>query len=248
MRLSKYFFILVFALPVHLFAKSWDGGSLSKWTLGLNFSPDYSYRVLIKTTPRSQATIDYRNDVDRPKFSFTTGFMTAYQFNDKINFEAGLLYADKGENTRLIYPNYIFLSGQNDPNIPVSFYNQYHEIYIDIPLKIAFNYDRKKFSYFFAGGFSPSIYLYTHYINTSNYHNGISKTFQSSEPRGNSFLNIAFIASAGIKYDLGTNFKLRIEPTYRQSFSSVVVGTEMKDYFYSLGLNMGIYYTFKTKH
>lgn len=58
---------------------------LSKWSIGFNFSPDYSYRQ-IRGPESEQLFIDYRDNYDIPKFGFTTGFITNYQLNEKNQY------------------------------------------------------------------------------------------------------------------------------------------------------------------
>lgn len=165
----------------------------------------------------------------------------------KINIEAGLLFADKGENSKTLYPNNITYSGQPDPSIPKSYSNKYHELYLDIPIKIGYNINRTKISYFLSTGLSPNFYLSTKRIYISSWDNKADVVSKTTGRMGNSLINLAFVASGGIKYNVSKQFVLRIEPTYRQAFTPTVFKTKSKEYYYSFGLNVGLYYTFKSK-
>ena len=56
-------------------------------------------------------------------------------------------------------------------------------------------------------------------------------------------VNLQMIAGLGADYDLNKHFKLRIEPYFRRSINSVS-NTQIKNYMYSFGTNMAVYYKF----
>ena len=55
--------------------------------------------------------------------------------------------------------------------------------------------------------------------------------------------NFQIIAGLGADYDLNKHLKLRIEPYFRRSINSVS-NTLIKNYMYSVGANMAVYYKF----
>jgi len=54
-------------------------------------------------------------------------------------------------------------------------------------------------------------------------------------------------AGFGIRYDLTKRVCISVEPVYRQFINSIVVDRKAKEYPYSIGANVGIYYSFRKK-
>ncbi|MFL5752723.1 MAG: outer membrane beta-barrel protein [Bacteroidia bacterium] len=238
--MKKCFLLFTFFNAVFAFAQSTDS-TFKRFAIGLEFSPDLSYRYLVSANKMTEFIVKDRNEYEVPKLSFTTGISGVFKLKDKIYLEAGIQYSVKGEKyKRQVY----FIAPQSlyDPAIPANdngsakmVYN-YKDIYIDVPVKLNYYLRTKKCSPFISAGISPNIFLTEKVVINCRSSSG-------SNFSGYSFINPQALLGFGLDFNL-KRIKMRVEPIGRCSVLPVIKNANIKGYFYSVGINYGLYYRF----
>jgi hypothetical protein len=212
-----------------------------KLAIGINFSPDYSYRALnYRSGDRSYARyIAERNGDEYGKLGFTTGINAAYFFKENLALEAGIQYANKGYKSTwgmpvIMTPKEPYISGGKE---------LYKYNFIDIPLKLNYFIGSKKVRAVAGVGIVPSIFLSSKYKTISYYTNGDKEIRKLNGPYHNyNPINVGAIASIGADIALSEVLHLRIEPTFRYQFVNLYRDYDIKEHLWSAGLNFGMYY------
>ena len=204
--------------------------------LGLTFSPDYCYRTL-NYEQKDENFAEYRNEIEIPKFGFTTGISAVFQLNQSLFFESGILFSDKGQQTKKFridqeYP---------DQTIPEQIKNNWHYYYIGIPIRLNYFFKKGNLKIFISPGFSANIFLEQKRVKYE-YNPDEQYTYYSTE--GFNKLNIEAIFGAGLEYNVEKKIALRFEPIFRYSLTALS-NSEINRYQYSIGANFGIYYNIK---
>ncbi len=240
--MKKYFFIFIFILPTILSGQDARKPE-SKIALGISFSPDYSYRLLNATDTMSDMILGYRDTTDLPKFGYIVGTRLFWHFRKRFSLETGLLFSDKGDKTKPISNFYPIVDDPLLLNVKSVSIN-YHEYFIDIPVKINYKLIDRKCSLFVSAGLAANIYLTT--TNTSEilFKDGTTEKNRSSRhDESYRMISISGLIGLGIDYKLSSHFTARAEPTFRHSLMPVT-NSNLEAYFYSVGLNCGVYYSF----
>jgi len=222
-----------------------------KLLIGINFSPDMSYRFLRNSSNSElnpEQTINARNDRESPGFGYTTGLNLNYNFSRKFGLELGVQYSKKGyvtEKTVLTYGDQSlrrdFPSNYQLPT--TSKYNQ-DFYYINIPLRAILSLGKKKLLFVTSIGITTSILIKTISESTFEYEDGTSNTSTYSDSHGLNRLNLIPSVSAGIAYQLNKKLKLNVEPTFRYSIIKEQY-SPITENLWSAGLNISCYYTLK---
>ena len=84
-----------------------------RFSFGVNFSPDYSYRRLVLDDDPWNF-VDIRNKVDAPQFGFTAGIFADYKFSTRFSIGTGIQFSDKGETFKMPIQDF----GTPDPFLP----------------------------------------------------------------------------------------------------------------------------------
>ncbi len=243
---SSLFFLL---LPFSLFCNT-AGDSIKpadslppvkKMQFGVLYAPELAFRML-QSTADAKGMADIRNTLEVPKFGYSTGFNFSYQFTNKFIFEIEAIYTDKGERTKK-YTLENVVSNEFQDRIPSKISFIHHYYYIDVPLKINYYLINKKIKFYITGGASINTFLYQKTTTITELKNGSDEKSNSiSHPKFEK-INLSVLAGFGINYDLTDNYTFRIEPTYKQSVTSIV-NAPIKSYLYSFGINFGIAHLF----
>jgi len=239
--MKKLLIFLLTFLPLISFCQNYDAPNANKIAIGLTYSPDYCYRT-IKTDTSLQCLANLRNNDEIPKYGYTTGLNLALNFNKRFALELGLLFSDKGEKTK----KYNLIGNQPDPDLPTKITFISHLLYLDIPIKVNYFILTRRTKLFVLAGVSPSVFLTQKTTSIAEYSDGSTKTNTSSGASGFSKINLTFIAGFGVSYDLTKTITLKIEPTYRRSITPIS-NALVKEYLYSMGLNTGFFFNFKSR-
>ncbi len=116
-----------------------------------------------------------------------------------------------------------------------------------MPLKVNYLIGGKKLKFFVSGGVSINVFSEKKTTVVSQFTNGDRTLTNSVIDLAYRKFNLAVIAGFGIKYDLTKRFSISFEPVYRQFINSIVVDKKAREYPYSIGANVGMYYTLKKK-
>ncbi|MCK9451593.1 MAG: PorT family protein [Bacteroidales bacterium] len=167
---------------------------------------------------------------------YTVGLSLLYKPWERFSFETGLLFSNKGYQTKYI--------GMYDvmPPAPV-FENRakrnYQYYYLDIPLKVNYFVLTGSVKLFASAGLSASIFLDEREKVTFE-HPKSTEIIKSDTDF--SAISVAVILGAGIDYTINNRLNLRIEPVFRHAIIPLL-DAPIKEYHYSIGANFGLYYT-----
>ena len=153
-----------------------------------------------------------------------------------------MLYSVKGEQT-----GYIDLTWQS----PGSSYaskakTKFRFIYLELPLSVCRVFGDGKVSFLTTAGVSLNLFAQRETNVISILSNGDKITSSSDVDLGYSKFNIAGTLGLGVKYTLSNRLSISVKSIYRQFLNSIVVDKKAKEYIYSVGTNVEVYY--KIKH
>jgi len=238
--MKKLLITFLVLIPVTIYCQNTDSTKTKKFAIGLTFSPDYCFRTL-SSDESVNMIADQRNDEEIPKFGYTTGLNIAWKLSNRFTLETGVLYSNKGEKTKKYTLNWYTPNGQNDPALGTKNSYTYSYIYLDIPVKVNFYFLTKKTKLYLTAGISPNIFLSQKTTSVVEFANGEEKKTSSSSNSEFQKINLTFIVGFGVSYDFSNKLYLKIEPTYRQSITSII-DAPVKSFLYSAGLNTGLYF------
>lgn len=224
---------------------------LSKFSLGINFSPDINYRLV-----KSDGSVignflqKYYDTTEIVKFGYTLGLGFCYEINKHISFETGLQYSNKGFKTKpfevLIFPQ------QNDTSYDPILYNlkslssTYNFQYLDIPLKVNFIFGNKRVKFIGSSGFVLNFLVGLSKTSELKYLNGETKVTTAQDKttyKSIRKVNLSPMISAGIDCSLTKHLSLRLEPTFRFGIIKIY-NSGVSSYLYNAGLNTSLYWRF----
>jgi len=233
MRKKIIFFIIFF--PILFTAQTIDSLKPKKFAIGINYSPDYCYQILNKSTTN--------NPIELPKYGYTAGITFLSNLGKHISLETGLFISDKGRNSinNLSY----YLAPDGSAQVFSFAKIDHHYYYVDIPVKVNFNILSKRLKLYISIGAATDVFLRIKSVSHISDINGNTKTtvYTNNSISSVSRLNFSGILGIGISYDLTKRWGLKIEPTYRQ-YLIPITDFNVKKYFYSIGANVGVSYRF----
>ena len=143
--------------PIILQCQETDN-NLSKFSLGISFSPEYSYRILKAKEDKYEGLVAMSDSMVEPKFGFTTGIQIRYDILKRLSIESGIQFTDKG--SRMTVSNFVAA----EPDDPVlenleSVTTVEKIYYIEVPLKANYKIISGKFSLSFFDGLSANLFL-----------------------------------------------------------------------------------------
>jgi hypothetical protein len=225
-----FFLLLIFTAQAQLT----DSVSYNKFHIGFTYAPELSYRILRTDEPDIWMKENF-DTLEISKYGYTTGLNIIFSINKNLSLSSGLLFSDKGERTK----KYAIQPVNNYVN---------HFYYLDIPLKVIYTIRHKKYYYskpkkmnfYITGGFSVNVFLNSRTKTISGLEN-------TEETLKNSFdlsrINFSFLAGCGMTAPITNRWYFKLEPLYRTSLNKVA-DSPVKKYFYSLGLNLGLFSKF----
>jgi opacity protein-like surface antigen len=238
----KLLLSLLTIIPLTIFSQDKDSTKTGRFSFGVAFSPDYCYRTL-KPNASSKLEADNRDTVEIPKIGYTAGLILSYQLNKRFLLGVGILFSDKGYKMKKTY-SWIAPNGSNgtgDPAVPMKRHSNYHYYYFDMPINLNYCvFSTEKTAVYVFASISPNIFLTQKATSYTEYGDGHKATSTVTTP-GYNIVNSSFTAGLGYQVNLSDKLFLKIEPTYRRFISSSI-DTPIKEYLYSAGLNIGLYY------
>ena len=247
----KVFFLTTsFLLIFGLFAQDKEQESVivdfNKILIGINFSPDFSYRTLFNNDGNSfnNVIIDSRNERELAKFGYTFGLNFNYNFNKNIGFGTGLLFSNKGYQasfTNLFFGNV----NQGFGNTIVSttpqslkFYDNFY--YLDIPIRGIFSFGKGSFRFITSIGVTTNILIKSTTTSVTEYNDGsTSKTTQTAG--GYNRVNISPQISIGVEKKIKNRSYIRLEPTFRYGLLNIIEAP-ITAKLWNAGLNISYYF------
>lgn len=223
--MKKLVSALLFCLAIDMSGQSADSTTYSKFDIGFTFSPNYSYRT-IKTVASKSAMKNFYDTLEVARYSYTGGVNILFHVSKNLALGSGFLFSDQGERTK----KYLIQPVNNYVN---------HYYYIDVPLKANYYLTHKNVKFFITAGLAANIYLNSQ---TNTEIGNVEKGYMrlSSDMLR---LSVSFIGGLGIDCPLTDRWYFRLEPIYRRSLTPVA-DAPLKKYFYSAGLNVGLFCKF----
>ena len=216
-----------------------------KFSFGVNFSPDYSYRSLHSNNPDNDFVMNQLNDWEVPAFGFTTGLSVRYLANEKFEFESGIQFSDKTYNFDVNNDDYITpndgLNQPDDPAIPDRSVTRNHFYYLGVPVKLNYYFLQKRIRMYVSAGISADFFLddksksFMKFSDGSEIHENYENDYDYNK------ISLTGLAGFGAETKLSQRFGIRVEPVFRYSFTPLVAAP-MKGYLYSAGLNLVLFY------
>jgi hypothetical protein len=217
-----------------------DPGNDLKSSLGINFSPDYTYRNLgNKEAPLAK----FYNDVEIPSFGYTVGFMSTTPLHHKMRLEGGFMFSNKSYKSKKYSENtdgYYYVNG-NFVKLDNRAYS-YTNYFIDIPLKANYYFIQSKVKLYATLGIQPGIYLGTRSVYSFYYSDGNTQVIDNTH-RFSVYHKMQFgaLAGCGLEFNLSSKLYLKFEPIFRYNFTSLS-DEAVKQHVYSAGINCGVYF------
>lgn len=211
-----------------------------KFSFGVNFSPDYSYRSLHSNNPDNDFVMNQLNDWEVPAFGFTTGLSVRYLANEKFEFESGLQFSDKTYNFDVSKDDWD-LPVHEDPAIPDRSVTRNHFYYLGVPVKLNYYFLQKRIRMYVSAGISADFFLddksksFMKFSDGSEIHENYENDYDYNK------ISLTGLAGFGAETKLSQRFGIRVEPVFRYSFTPLVAAP-MKGYLYSAGLNLVLFY------
>lgn len=212
------FIVAMGMVPICGFGQNSDSIKSKKVSIGFNYSGDYSYRSL-KATDSYRDIVEMYDSLEHAKYGSTFGISGIYSISDKFSVSIGLLFADKGEKTKV-------LQGANT----YSFKRYYY--FLDIPIKVDYFFHKQ--SFYATVGVSPNIFLSS----------AVKDLEENTKERDNSkfnTVNLSCLGGIGVSQQLSESWKFRSEIVYRRSVQPIM-DSPIKRNLFSVGLNVGFVY------
>jgi hypothetical protein len=237
----KLLLLLTFIGPSILYGQDSTSTKERKKFIGINFSPDYSYRYITKndnniSTEQWTNIKNIEDSIYKPTLGYTTGLNFYYQINKLISIETGIQYSRKGYKTIPMQTVYSF----NYP--PAIATNYIYYSYFDFPLRANFTFLKSKLQILASVG---AVLNYLHQVSSKSVPETSTLTFQKqthiSEYPYNK-INISPSISLGIKYNVNDRINLRVEPTFRYGLINTDDNSYKYTHLWNAGLNISLNY------
>ena len=211
----------------------------NKFSIGYSFSPDYSFRTLKNGDGNSSTdlVIKSRDDIEKAKFGYTTGFNVVFNFSDLLGLETGVQYSNRGYKTKEQNLTYF----PPNPALPDKAITNYSYQYIGIPLKAKFSFGKNKARFISSAGFVTNFLINVKQSIDYKYPDGKTDKKTQSLTAGYNKIDISPIVSIGIDYQLTDKIHLSAEPAFRFGLNRTKDVT-VREKLWNAGLAFGISY------
>jgi len=211
----------------------------NKMLWGVNFSPDLNFRTL-SGEPTIDNVLIARNNIEIPNFGFTTGVNVSLPLAQKLSLETGIQYSDRGyrsEKQQLIFE----MPNPNNPTTAEAVYS-YHSI--GIPLKAKFLFGMNRIRFHSTVGLVTNFLLAAKSVITLEYTNASPEKRKLDMIDDLHRVDLSLNVAAGVDYSISQKILLVAEPTFRYGLLKAAK-SQVSEHLWSLGLNLGVYYSFK---
>jgi Outer membrane protein beta-barrel domain len=215
----------------------------SRFSIGLSYSPEASYRFLGIRKGENEATmqpiIDYRNESETFKYGHTASVHITYDLNKKFSLASGISYTMFGDRTKPF--DISSLNGSSYMSIgSASGTNSYH--YLSVPVSARFSFGGSALKYIVSPGISASFILASSNVIRIDYlDGGYFESTTSSFGTPISFQRFVLGAhiSAGIDYHFSSKFSMQIAPVFRMTATSIT-DAPISGYYFNTGIETGV--------
>jgi hypothetical protein len=220
-------------------AQTENKNSLGKFSIGITFGSNYSYRTL-NFSSYNKPIANERNDNEIGRLGFTTGIELKNRIFKKILFSYGLQYSNFGYSTRFKTLNFV----SPNPGYPIRSKTEFLYESIGIPLSIQYHFSNSKFRPYIKAGIQGD-WIFQKTVTTVIGYEDHTANSKDKATLGYEPLQIALLAGFGIEYPLSKKISILGEPLFRQNITSLNADLTAKEKPYSIGLVLKICYSFK---
>jgi len=225
---------LIFLLYFSIAFQEVNALQLPERMVGITFSPEYSFRFLTSDEQFNEMR-EFRDEIEIPKFGYTVGFNFSIKLMKKTFAEIGGSYSNKGVNTK----SQAILYDSLESGTPVTLRKKYSYSFLEIPMRI--NYQLFENHGFFislglAVDFKSRERVKTYYT----YGNGDKERDSFGASGYGPRVSLNGIGGLGYFFQLSKDYFLKVEPFFKCAITPTV-NDALKEYFYSYGLDVGIY-------
>ncbi len=232
--------ILVALVAFPLLGQEAATARYKKLRIGLSFSPEYCSRILT-AEPSYQQFSKNRDALEVPKLGFSTGINFLLPLHRNIDFESGIFYSDKGYKTKSTTLRWV----SPEAGLPASYHSTYRYQYFDVPVKLNYYLTTSKIRFFVTTGMLLNIFNRQQIKLTLTQTDGSRNSTVSENDLGFSRIGFSVLAGMGTFYTISDRIVLKFQPVYKQSISSLTSSEAVKEKLYSIGIDVGFYYSFK---
>lgn len=228
--------ILVFALlftPILSFAQESESEE-SKFSIGINFSPNCSYRTL-KYPENLQNLVDAREELEHPSLGFNTGIEAHYLPLKNLEIVLAVQLSRQTHMFREVPLTNI----AGDDSLGFAD-NQLRYHYLGIPLRVNYRIVNQKFFVHISAGVSINQFLSDKSRSWITYSNGDTEVVNSES--GIKDFNktlIGLVGGIGLGYHINEKLNMRLEPLFRYSLTPLA-DAPIEQYNYSIGCQIGV--------
>jgi hypothetical protein len=210
----------------------------SKWSFGVNVSPDLAFRRLdlAQHNAMLESMIDFRNETEMPRFGYSASIMAGYAINARWGFEAGVGYALRGwelDVSKLTFGDQIderrgftYSTGELLRNIGWRFH------YLDVPVRGTFTLGSGRLRSISSVGISLNLLI------IATHSSSLNNDLRITELNAYNTVNLSPTISTGVAYRLNDRMELRMEPTFRYGLLELREAP-ITEYLWSAGVNFG---------
>lgn len=206
-----------------------------KFSIGVNFSPNYSYRTL-HYQEEMQPFVDARERDEYPSFGFNTGISARYIFIKNFELELGVQFSRQTS----IFKNVMIISGTMASTLIGVSDCQYRYHYLEFPFRVNYRFLNRKLFGYITAGVSMNRFLNTSAKSWITFNNGETDVVIGETSINNVNKSIfAVLGGLGIGYNISEKLNVRFEVLYRHSLTPLA-NAPIKQYNYSMGCQMGV--------
>lgn len=233
--------ILAFLIVTNIQAHALTKQEENPWSVGLNFSPNYTYRTLADNENRYYSFTVVTRYSEVASYGFNTGLTLRYKLPNSFSLESGLSYAYHSYRT-IPYP-YIYDNNPDNYKKQIRFI--YNNNFIELPIRIIYTGKSSKNNLTFSAGFINQISFKNSTFLKSEEENTKIESFLNRSSYDIGSGNISATMSVGYLFRKSKIISFHIEPSFRHQLFNNSQSYTDKRYLWSTGLQIGMYYKLK---
>ena len=216
-----------------------EAGTFERFEIGISAAPEICYRSIINNLELTNEdyqlwseVIDHRNETETVKLGYTGGLHLGYNFNERLGFQAGIQYSNRGLSTKKIDTEGTII----DPVVPESFKFIFDYDYLEIPTKVNFSFGENQIRLTTSAGLSSAFLIKQSRTFIGYYKDTTTRQVFISNDAYNRF-NLFATISAGLEMRFNPIMSIKVEPTFRYGLLKIT-DTPVSGHWYSGGLNV----------
>ncbi len=237
--MKKTIFLLIVLASFTVYAQEAKTGS--KFSIGFNFSPDYSFRTIKNNGSGLDPAFTNWDSLQIGKLGYTTGLNISYKLTNIVVFETGLQYSNKGYRTKEMELFFDPFPEPTDPSLLTKAKFHYSYQYIGIPLKMTVLFGDGHLRFISGFGVTTNFLLNVKTRTDYEHPDGKKETKKNKTTEGFNKIDISPMINIGVDYQINNSIHLRAEPTFRYGIIKTS-SAPPSEYLWNAGLNLGLSY------